>query len=173
MQRKLSGHGRLAIVALAGVTVCVGLCIGWTALGREMVRRDAEQFPWVGEPINAESKASLCASLALEATHPLCRPDSTVYAPDVLPTLEKKFPLYTTPYTEVAQILAGYPVSAEESNALDGTVTSRRYVYLLTNFDDFCVAFDVDLRSGMIDRIYGSQIGSGSTPGPCGPKRKP
>jgi hypothetical protein len=172
MQRKLSGYGRLAVV-LAGVAVCVGLCVGWIALGRETVRRDAEQFPWVGQPITAESKASLCASLALEAKHPLCQPGSAVYAPDLLPVLERKFPLYTTPYTQVAQTLAGYPANVEESKSPDGTVTSKRYVYLLTNFDDFCVYFYVDLQSEIVDRIDATKIGSGSVPGPCGPKRKP
>jgi len=161
------------IIGLAALIVCIGLTCGWVALGQEIVRRDAELFPWVGQPISEDSKASLCDTLMLEPKHSLCKPDSVVYAPDIVPVLQKKFPPYRTTYTQVVETLAGYPTRVEESVLPDGTVTSKGLAYQLTDFDGFCVSFYVDLKSGMIDRIGATTIEDTAAPSPCIPKQGP
>jgi hypothetical protein len=92
-----------------------------------------------------------------------------VFARDLFEVLQERFPENKTSYSEIAEVLAGYPVGVEESTSPDGTVTSRVYVYLLTEFDGFCVYFGTtDLHSEIIERVYASSLGSGPSPTTCG-----
>jgi hypothetical protein len=128
----------------------------------------AQKHPWLVQPVQPETKTFFCEKLDLEADHSVCEPDKNVLASDLLRVLQQQFPEEETLYSEVEQVLEGYPVEAEESKTPDGTVTSRRYVYLLTEFDGFCVYFYTDLQTGMVTRIGSSSVGSGPSRSVCG-----
>lgn len=142
----------------------MGLACAWLQVDPETARK----YPWLVQPLRLETKAYFCERLDLDLEHPVCRPDRNVLALDLLRVLQERFPVNETPYSKVAEVLSGYPVEAEESITPDGTVTSRAYVYLLTEFDGFCVYFDVDLETGMVTRINSSSLGSGPSPTVCG-----
>jgi hypothetical protein len=123
----------------------------------------ARKHPWVVQPIRPETKEYFCTKLDLPSTNAVCQVDKEVLTKDLLPVLQEKFPINQTPYSVVAETLKGYPVEVEESTLPDGTVTSRAYAYLLTEFDGFCVDFYVDIQTNIVKRI-GSSNPSGSGP---------
>ncbi|MBM4429709.1 MAG: hypothetical protein FJ026_05075 [Chloroflexi bacterium] len=138
---------------------------------RSMEKR-AQRYPWVREPVDEEHKARLCVALGLETSHPLCQTGSRVSAGDVVTAVAERFPVNKTRYKEVAQALDGFPVCVEESRLPRGEVTGRSYVYLLTQFEGFCVYFDVDLETNIVDRIGNTKapgIFDGPIPEKCGP----
>ncbi len=130
---------------------------------------DAQRYPWLTQPVRAETKAYFCEKLKLPADDSVCRVDRNTFAVDLARVLEEKFPVNQTFYSEVAEVLNGYPVEVENTKTPNGTITSRRYVYLLTEFDGFCVDFYIrDLQTEVVDRIDSSSVGSGPTPTTCG-----
>jgi len=152
----------LAALALVGA---VGMaCCAWLQADPDT----AGKYPWLVQPVRAETKAYFCEKLELSGEHSVCRPESDVLAADLLRALQERFRVGRTPYSEVEAALAGYPVEVSESKTPDGTVTSRRYVYLITEFDGFCVYFYTDLQTGAVTRIGSSSVGSGPTPTVCG-----
>lgn len=129
----------------------------------------AKEHPWVVQPIRPETKEYFCAKLGLPPTHPVCQADKDVLTKDLLPVLQQRFPTGQTLYSEVAEVLKGYPVQVEETKSPNGTVVSLRYNYLLTEFDGFCIEIEVrDPQSGIVSRIYSSNpSGSGPTSDTC------
>lgn len=126
------------------------------------------EHPWAAQPLQLRTTNYFCNRLGLTSENPVCQSNRDVFAADLVPALEQRFPVNQTPYSEVAKVLQGYPVQTEESKLPDGTITSRTYVYLLTEYDGFCVAFDMhDIQSEIVERIYSSSIGSGPTPDTC------
>jgi hypothetical protein len=124
--------------------------------------------PWAAQPLQPATKEYFCRQLGLANDHPICQPNRDVFAADLVPVLEERFPVNQTPFSEVAAILKGYPVQAEESKLPDGTVTSKRYAYLLTEYDGFCVYFSIrDVQSDIVARISSTSIGSGPTRDTC------
>ncbi len=142
--------------------------IGWACAWLQVDPETAQKYPWLVQPVCPETKAYFCERLELDSDHPVCQPDRSVLAVDLLRTLQERFPVGETAYSEVEAVLSGYPVEAEESVTPDGTVTGRRYVYLLTEFDGFCVYFYTDLQTGAVTRIGSTSIGSGPSPTVCG-----
>lgn len=68
--------------------------------------------------------------------------------------------------------MQGFPVAIEESKSPEGDVTGRSYAYLLTQFEGFCVYFDVDLKTNIVTRIGNTKapgIFDGPIPTRCGP----
>jgi hypothetical protein len=119
------------------------------------------EHPWAAQPLQPETKEYFCRKLGLANDHPICQPNRDVFAADLVPVLEERFPVNQTPYSEVAAVLKGFPAQAEESKLPDGTVTSRVYAYLLTEYDGFCVYFGIrDIQSEIVERIFSSSIGS-------------
>jgi hypothetical protein len=130
---------------------------------------ETQKYPWLTQPIQAKTKVYFCEKLQLSADHPVCRVDNNTFAVDLAHVLEEKFPVNQTFYSEVVEVLNGYPVEVENTKTPDGTVTARRYVYLLTEFDGFCTYFSTtDLQSERVERFYSSSVGSGPTPTVCG-----
>jgi hypothetical protein len=129
------------------------------------------KYPYVTQPLRQETKDYFCNKLGLTSDHPICQSNRDVFAADLVPLLEERFPVNQTPYSEVAEVLRGYPVDAQESKMPDGTVTSRTYAYLLTEYDGFCVYFGIhDVQADMVSRIYTSSVsGSGPTRTTCMP----
>jgi hypothetical protein len=128
------------------------------------------QYPWASQPLRQETKDYFCNKLGLASDHPICQSERDVFAADLVPVLEERFPVNQTPYSEVADVLRGYPVRTEESKLPDGTVTSRGYAYLLTEYDGFCVYFSMhDIQTEIVERISSSSIGSGPTRTTCMP----
>jgi hypothetical protein len=157
---------RLTMLIVALVITCV------VSLSCSLFQTDPEEarkYPWLTQPVRAETKAYFCEKLKLPADDPVCRVDHNTFSADLAHALEEKFPVNKTFYSEIAEILNGYPVEVENTKTPDGTITSRRYVYLLTEFDGFCVDFYVrDLQTEVVDRIDSSSVGSGPTPTTCG-----
>ncbi len=130
---------------------------------------DAQNYPWLVQPVQAETKAYFCEKLSLPSDHSICRVDHNTLGADLARVLEEKFPVNQTFYSEVAETLKGYPVEVENTRTPDGNITSRRYVYLLTEFDGFCMYFSMtDLQSERVEKIYSSSVGYGSPPTVCG-----
>ncbi len=132
----------------------------------------AARYPWTAEAIDEESKARLCAALELDPNNPFCQPGVQVATEDLMAVLRKRFPENKTSYEEVAKVLQGFPVVVEESINPEGEVTSRTYAYLLTQFEGFCVYFDVDLVTNTtirIDNIKAPGVFDGPIPTRCGP----
>jgi hypothetical protein len=130
---------------------------------------DTQRYPWLTQPVRAETKAYFCEKLKLPADDPVCRVDHDAFAADLARILEGRFPVNQTFYSEVAGALNGYPVEVENTKTPDGTITAKRYVYLLTEFDGFCMYFSTtDLQSEKVEKIYSSSVGSGPTPTTCG-----
>lgn len=148
-------------------TAVMGLACSWLQVDPET----AQKHPWLVEPVRPETKAYFCERLDLDSAHPVCQANRNVLALDLLRALQERFPVNETPYSEVEEALSGYPVEVEESKTPDGTVTGRRYVYLLTEFDGFCVYFYTDLQTGTVTRIGSTSIGSGPSRTVCGSLR--
>ena len=132
----------------------------------------AARYPWTVEAIDEESKARLCAALQLSTRSPFCQPEVRVTVEELMPVLLKRFPENRTAYKEVATALQGFPVAIEESKSPEGDVTGRSYAYLLTQFEGFCVYFDVDLKTNIVTRIGNTKapgIFDGPIPTRCGP----
>jgi hypothetical protein len=114
--------------------------------------------PWAIQPLRLETKEYFCTKFSLPSTHPVCQPERDVFAKDLIPIVEQRFPVNTTSYSEVAKTLDGYPVAVEGSKSPDGIVSSRTYVYSLTEFDGFCVYFVMnDVQSEMVERVLWSE----------------
>lgn len=127
------------------------------------------EHPRAAQPLQPETEEYFYRQLGLASDHPVCQPSRDVYAADLVPVLEEHFPVNQTFYSEVAEVLNGYPVEVENTKTPDGTITAKRYVYLLTEFDGFCMYFSTtDLQSERVERIYSSSLGSGPTPTTCG-----
>lgn len=148
--------------------VAVGIAVSLSCSGLQPDPETARRYPWLVQPLRPETRAYFCEKLDLEPDHPVCNLDRDVLAVDLLYALQQRFPVNETPYAEVEAVLEGYPVEAEESITPGGTITGRTYVYLLTEFDGFCVYFDVDLQTGIVTRLNSSSIGSGPTRTVCG-----
>jgi hypothetical protein len=157
---------RLTMLIVTMVITCV------VSLSCSLFQTDPEEarkYPWLTQPVRAETKAYFCEKLKLPADDPVCRVDHDTFAADLAHILEEKFPIGQTSYSEIAETLKGYPVEVQESKSTQGTVTSKMYVYLLTEFDGFCVFFGTtDLQREKIERIFSSSVGSGPTPTTCG-----
>jgi len=125
------------------------------------------EHPWAAQPLQLRTTNYFCSRLGLTSENPVCQSNRDVFAADLVPVLEQRFPVNQTPYSEVAKVLQGYPVQSEESTLPDGTITSKRFAYLLTEYDGFCIDFYVDVSSDMVKRIGASSIGSGPTPDTC------
>jgi hypothetical protein len=111
--------------------------------------------PWKTQPLSLDTKEYFCTKFAGTSTQAVCQDGKEVYAKDLVPIIEQRFPENQTPYSEVAEVLQGYPFSIDESKLPDGTVTSRTYEYLLTEFDGFCIRFSIrDLQSEIVSRVY-------------------
>jgi len=147
MQTPTSTRARLYLVAVFAMLAFVLLACGepdWRPANR----------PWATQPLRLETKEYFCTKFGLPSTHPVCQPERDVFAKDLIPIVEQRFPANTTSYAEVAETLDGYPVGVEESKLPDGTVTGRSYVYLLTEFDGFCTEFVMnDIQAEMVERI--------------------
>jgi hypothetical protein len=157
----LKQHRGLLLLLLALFWSSVALACSW------LDTNPAQEHPWIAQPLQLKTTNYFCNKLGLTSDNPICQPNRDVFAADLVPALEQRFPINQTPYSEVAEVLRDYPVQAEESKLPDGTVTSKRYAYLLTEYDGFCVDFYVDVNSNMIKRIGASSIGSGPTPDTC------
>jgi len=151
------------------ITILVATSLSCYGLGPDP--QTARKYPWLVQPLRAETRAYFCQKLDLQPDHRICRQGTNVLASDLVPVLQERFPPNKTFYSEVAHVLKGYPVEVEESITPDGIVTSRRYVYLLTEFDGFCVDFYTDLQTELVKRIGSSSIGSGPTPATCGSEK--
>ncbi len=126
------------------------------------------EYPWAAQPLQPQTKEYFCNALGLASDHTICQPNREMFAADLVPALEERFPVNQTPYSEVAEVLKGYPVQADESKLPDGTVTSKRYAYLLTEYDGFCVYFSIrDVQSDIVARISSTSIGSGPSRNTC------
>ena len=111
--------------------------------------------PWEKQPISRDTKEYFCTKFSLPATHPVCNPEKEVYANDLIPIVEQRFPENQILYSEVSEVLSGYPFSIDESKPPGGPVTSRTYEYLLTEFDGVCMRFSIrDLQTGIVSRVY-------------------
>lgn len=110
--------------------------------------------PWK-QPLSLDTKEFFCSKFAAVATREVCRTGQEVYAKDLVPIIEQRFPENQISYPEVAEALQGYPFSIDEAKLPDGTVTSRGYEYLLTEFDGFCIGFGIsDLQTNIVTRVY-------------------
>ncbi|CAG1007439.1 hypothetical protein ANAEL_03536 [Anaerolineales bacterium] len=126
------------------------------------------EHPRAAQPLQPETKEYFCRQLGLANDHPVCQPNRDAYVADLVPVLEERFPVNQTPYSEVADLLQDYPVQVEESKLPDVTVTSKRFAYLLTEYDGFCVYFSIrDVQSEIVARISSTSIGSGPTRDTC------
>lgn len=140
-----------------------------------MATREAK-YPWTAEPIDEAHKQRLCQVLALDEKSPFCQPQAVVVTTELVEVVERRFPINKTLYEEVAQTLQGFPVAVEESVSPEGEVTSRSYAYLLTQFEGFCVYFDVDLKTSIVTHVDNTKapgVFDGGIPTRCGPARGP
>lgn len=162
------------ILKLTIATIIV-LAIGLSCLSNFTLQPDsdtAQKYPWLVEPIQRDTQIYFCEQLNLGPDNAVCSPNHSVRAIQLVQVLQARFLSKETRYSEIAKDLSGYPVEAEESTLPDGTVTSRAYVYLLTEFDGFCVYFYIrDLQTEVVDRISSSSVGSGPSPTVCGSNR--
>jgi hypothetical protein len=126
------------------------------------------EHPWAAQPLQLRTTNYFCNRLGLTSDNPVCQSNRDVFAADLVPALEQRFPVNQTPYSEVAKVLQGYPVQTEESKLPDGTITSRTYAYLLTEYDGFCVYYTMtDIQNEFVGRIGSTSIGSGPIPDAC------
>ncbi len=152
----MSRHGLTAIVLL---TICILIVLGLTAC---MDPKLAEAVPWTVRPLRQETKDYFCQKMGLAPNHPVCRADKNVKAADLVPVLRQRF--LNRPYRDVATTLQDYPVADGNGSLITGGAT-----YLLTEFDNFCVFFDLDRNdpSGIVKEInIGIAYDEGRTP-PC------
>lgn len=134
--------------------------------------RQAARYPWTVEAIDEGHKTELCRALQLKAADPFCQTDTRVTTTELMQAVTQRFPVNRTTYPEVAIALQNFPVVVEESKSPTGTVTGRRYAYLLTQFRGFCTYFNINLDTQIIDRIYNTQVpglSDGPIPEVCGP----
>jgi len=139
---------------------------------RRYETRQAARYPWTVEAIDAEHKVRLCQALQLGTNAPFCQAGARVTTTELMQVVKQRFPVNRTTYPDVATALQDFPVAVEESKSPTGTVTGRRYAYLLTQFRGFCTYFNVNLNTQIIDRIYNTQapgLSDGPIPEVCGP----
>lgn len=168
---------RIIMVALVMVFFVTGCGLAEIP---ENVRRNealsATRYPWTAASIDEESKAKLCHALQLDANDVLCRPGEDARAADLMRAVQQRFPVKRTQYREVENVLQEFPKVVEESRSPEGVVTGRTYAYLLTQFKGFCVYFDVNLNTDVVDRVDNTKapgIFDGPIPEVCGPAMRP
>lgn len=134
--------------------------------------RQAARYPWTVKAIDEEHKAKLCQALRLKSNDLFCQAETRVTTTELMQTVQQRFPVNRTTYSEVATALQDFPVVVEESKSPTGMVTGRRYAYLLAQFRGFCTYFEVNLDTQTVNRIYNTKapgLSDGPIPEVCGP----
>lgn len=123
--------------------------------------REAEQYPWVFNPISEESKAALCQALELSADDDFCLEGTEIKHHDVFEKIKEVFPINQTTYDEVEAKLGNFPHSVQETLQPDGTSGGLWHVYQLTEYQEALIYFQIDLNDKKtIERIFPSGLGS-------------
>ena len=165
------------VSAALGGLVCV-LCLAGCRLAQipdsihSYETRQAARYPWTVEAIDEEHKAGLCQALQLETNAPFCQAGARVTTTELMEAVAQRFPVNQTAAADVTTALRDFPMVLEESKLPTGVVTGRTYAYLLTQFRGFCVYFNVNLDTQIVDRIWNTKapgLSDGPIPEVCGP----
>jgi hypothetical protein len=158
------------LVSLLGISGC-GKSKLWSNIQRARATYVA-RYPWVEKPIDEEHQSKLCEALQLPSDNPFCKRPGKTHVATLMKMLEARFPINETRYDEVAQALHEFPWVKQESVYPGGTVTSRCYAYQLTQFQNFCVYFEVNLGTNVVEEIdctLASGLSDGPPTWPCVP----
>ena len=169
----------------AGLVLCALLC-GLGLAGCEVAQipdnirgyetRQAVRYPWTVEGIDEEHKAKLCRALQLQIDDGFCQVGARVTTTELMQAVQQRFAVDRTTYPEVAEALRDFPAAVEESTSPTGTVTGRRYAYMLTQFRGFCTYFEVNPDTQVVERVYNTKtpgLSDGPTALVCGPAMHP